>query len=247
MVVISCFAFRDRCDFQCYGAKVQKPKRVFITGENYCFEQLLSYLKSLENKFELVYHQSDIGFDWAKFLAIRPYCSHIYAENCEINHPMITQLPLGFSPYYSIPKRLDIPKDILCYVNLGIYNDRELKFVNCRSIRLQCLEYFKSQPWAVVDEEKVSQEEFYHRLNRSKFVVCPTGYGLDTHRFYETVFIGSTPITQSTGLDRLHKHFGNPLIVDKWEDVTRDVLENHQYKEPDYQVFDTDYWLKPLN
>lgn len=219
------------------------PSRVFLSGENWYFERCLHYLKNFENKIELVYHRTDKPFDRAKFEAVRPYCAHIWAENCEIDHPMITRVPLGFHPFHPVPKRLDCHKDILCYVNLGLYNDREVQFINCRTLRMHCIDHFKKQPWATVDEEPIPNDEFVAKMARARFVVCPPGFGLDTHRFYETSWLGGTPIVLSTGLNDMYRQFGDPMIVDTWEDVTKEKLETRAYVKPRDELFTVEHWL----
>ncbi len=183
---------------------------------------VLGIHKDPNRKFTLVYHNTDKPFDRYKFECIRPYVKHIYAENCEISHPMITQLPIGFQDKKYVPINFDAKKDMLCYVNLGLYNDRELQFVMCRSIRMHCLDYFQRCPWATV-EAQVPHDQFMHTMSRAHFVVCPMGYGLDTHRFYEAYAMGCVPIVVTSGLDPLYEKFG-ALIVDTWEEVTEERM-----------------------
>lgn len=245
-------AFADACDFVICHAyadlntlhKPEKtPKRIFVTGEHAVFERALPLLTSFDEKYELVYHYSDAPFDIYKFEVIRPYVSHVWAQNCEVTHPMVTKIPLGFSDK-STPRRLggDAPKDILVYVNLGLYNPHELKFAMCRRIRERVYAHFRDKPWAVVDETPIPFEEFTDKLNRSQFVVCPMGFGVDTHRFYESAWVGATPIvTPSPLVDEVHREF-NPLVVDSFEDVTEDVLRAHARERPSDESFTITRW-----
>lgn len=224
--------------------ELENPKRIFITGEWCCFEQLLKYLKSFKNKYELVYHCSDSSFDRFKFESIRKNVTHIYAENCEIEHPMITQLPLGFHQDYKEPDRQGIPfhnRTILCYLNVGLYND-ELKFVKSKIIRQECLDFFRQKDFVKI-ESNVSREHFFNSVNNSKFVVCPPGYGLDTFRFYESSYLGSVPIVLSSGLDSLYKKY-NAIIVDSWEEITEEFLLKYSYVPPDEELFKVENFIK---
>ena len=38
--------------------------------------------------------------------------------------------------------------------------------------------------------------EYYQSVIRSRFVLCPSGMGLDTHRLWETLILGSIPIVE---------------------------------------------------
>lgn len=219
------------------------PKRIFITGDHQLFERFLHKLSSFKEKFELVYHYSDAPFDRHKFEAIRPYVTKIYAVNSEIAHPMIQRLPIGFMDD-KVPRSLNLPRDILCYVNLGLYNTRELKFVNCRAIRKRVLDYFKGQPWAVVDEARIPFDEFMEKLNRSEYVVCPVGFGLDTHRFYEASYVGATPIVTRSAIEDVHRRF-KPLIVESYEDLSLNFLRSRGRESPDQSLFHAETWITP--
>jgi hypothetical protein len=250
--MISAKEFSKKCDFiacpRYVGDSIQvpkeTPKRVFITGENGIFESCIYTLKNFKEKYDLVYHCTDRTFDRFDFECIRPYVNHIWAQNCEITHPMITKIPIGFSDSYidNIPKRTDTKKDILCYLNVGIPNTYEHKFIRYHSLRTDCVNHFKSKTWCTV-ESNVPQEEFNNKLQRSKFVICPMGFGIDTHRFFETVWLNCTPIVISSGLDSLYKKY-NALIVDSWDDVTEELLNNHEHKRVPDEMFDVDYFIK---
>lgn len=253
MTLISSKTFADACDFvicHAYGdlGNIRKPtttpKRIFVAGEWSVFERALPLLTSFEDKYELVYHYSDPSFDRFKFEVIRPYVTKIYAQNCEFDHPMVKKLPLGF-PDGKVPRRTTgQKKDILCYVNLGLYNDRELKFAMSRSIRQRVYDYFREKPWATVDETPIPFEEFSEKLNRAQYVVCPVGFGLDTMRFYESAWVGATPIVTHSGIEGdVHREF-NPLVVDSFEDVTEELLRTRERRVAGDDVFEVDFWLK---
>lgn len=252
MALISSKHFTECCDFIACHAYVdlttlrkpeKTPKRIFVTGEYNVFERALDLLTSFDEKYELVYHYSDPPFDRYKFEVIRPYVSRIYAQNCEFDHPLARKLPLGF-PDKNIPTRRPppAPKDILVYVNLGLYNPHELKFAMARRIRERVYAHFRDKPWAVVDETPVAYEEFADKLNRSAFAVCPMGFGIDTHRFYEAAWVGATPIITPSGLHDVHAEF-HPLVVDSFEDVTEDMLRAHERKLANDDVFKIDHWI----
>jgi len=244
---ISSKSFSEACDLvicPLYTDKLttppETPKRIFITGEYGTFHRFLYILQSFKQPYELVYHRTDRTFDRHDFESIRNYVSRIYAENCEIKHEKITQLPLGF-PDDRLPTRLSIDKDILCYLNVGLPNDQELKFVQYRSIRQQCIEHFKNKSWCTL-EDNIPFDSFNERMNRSKFVVCPMGFGIDTHRFYEAAWLGCTPIVITSGLDDLYKKFG-ALIVDSWDEVTEELLSRHEKVEVPDSLFKVEDYI----
>lgn len=68
---------------------------------------------------------------------------------------------------------------------------------------------------------------FWRHLSQYKYSLAPAGFGLDTHRLWEILQMGSVPITVSSSLDSLYSQF--PIVIlDKWADlVDAKVFKNH--------------------
>ena len=69
----------------------------------------------------------------------------------------------------------------------------------------------------------ITGHAFYETLSRFKFVYSPHGRGLDCYRTYEAIYLGSYPIVKTSSLDILFSDLP-VLIVEKWEDITLDLL-----------------------
>ena len=80
--------------------------------------------------------------------------------------------------------------------------------------------------------EKVPETVVYEKTLQSRYALCPPGFGPDTHRFYECIYLGCIPIVVRTNtvFDRLYDpRTGFPcLVVERWEDVTEELL-NQSY------------------
>lgn len=83
---------------------------------------------------------------------------------------------------------------------------------------------------------------------RSNFVLCPRGVGVDTHRFWETLFLGSIPVTlKHAFLDEFEDKF--PILqLDSWDQVLDTEFMEHQFsilnakpREPNW--LDVRNWL----
>lgn len=59
------------------------------------------------------------------------------------------------------------------------------------------------------------------------FVASPHGVGLDCHRTWEAMALGSVPIVKTSPLDSLYEDLP-VLIVDSWESVTPELLRDKQ-------------------
>jgi hypothetical protein len=77
--------------------------------------------------------------------------------------------------------------------------------------------------------EKVPAMLVYDKTLESRYALCPRGCGVDTHRFYECIYLGCVPIVirTHTVFDRLYApDTGFPcLVVERWADVTEELLD----------------------
>ena len=80
------------------------------------------------------------------------------------------------------------------------------------------------------------------------FVVCPHGHGLDTHRIWEVLLLGSVPIVKTSTLDDMFEDLP-VLIVEKWEDISVPLLRQWQQTEKSFNDIDAalfPYWQNLL-
>jgi hypothetical protein len=221
-------------------------KKVFLNLDY--FEQVLPKLLQ-SSGITLVIHHSDRFFDRIMFEAVRPCVSRILVRNCDWSHPLVTQLPIGFVDAAPNPGQFmtkikldenlfksirdsDVAKDINVYVNVNVHGP-ETKFASVRALRQTCLGAFPD-----ADTERRSLPDFLKMLRRAKYVACPMGFGIDTHRFFEAAYMKARPVVISSGLDPLYRKFG-AVILDKWTDPIP------EWTEPDVseELFHTGFWM----
>ena len=169
---------------------------------------------------------------------------HWFCQNLIIKHPKMTCLPIGLD-YHSMATvgkvydwgigstPLDQEKMLLrcsekapplsrryplCYSNFhhgvaGLRGDRQevVRLVN---------------PGLVFYEPTLLSRELTHEHQSFfSFVLSPAGGGPDCHRTWEALCLGCIPIVKTSGMDPLFE--GLPvLIVTKWSDITRELLES---------------------
>ncbi|CAF0922304.1 unnamed protein product [Didymodactylos carnosus] len=93
---------------------------------------------------------------------------------------------------------------------------------------------------------------YYQEIGRSKFVLSPPGVGLDCYRTWETLYLNSIPIVQSTTIDSIFDKLP-VLIVRNYSStqLTPEFLE-HTYTEMttkktyDFQRLYKHYWQKKI-
>ena len=90
-------------------------------------------------------------------------------------------------------------------------------------------------------------ENYLIELKKYKFCLSPPGRGIDTHRTWESLMVGTIPIMISTPLDSLYDNLP-VLIINDWNIITPDFL-NEQYniilsKPYDFSKLYSSYWKK---
>jgi hypothetical protein len=184
---------------------------VFINGD-----LLIGFTRHLPilalKKFTFIVHNTDRSFGEYELRAVLPHAVKLYAINTTIQHPSLTTIPLGFVdrqlPFLETFKPSSVERDIEIYMNFTTTTNV--------SKRNECAAAFANDPRVVV-KQGLSVPEYYSDLCRSKFVLCPEGTGIDTHRVYEALLCGATPVVLRNSLSHL---YGKLLvcIVEHWTD-----------------------------
>jgi hypothetical protein len=218
---------------------------IFINLDNiYQFTNLLK-----NNKFpiiNIITHNSDKSFDKDMLLCIYPFINNVCCINCVVNDDKIRKIPLGFSDRLvptikNIDKKYD-KKNIL-YMNFCLHSGRIKE-------RVECNNYFKNFDW-IKNEDNIPEIDFYNSLKNSKYSLCPVGAGLDTHRFYESIYFDTIPIIKRNELSDLHSKFPC-VIVDDWKEITYDKLNNDykmlyniliDWKNKNQNWINAEYWM----
>lgn len=85
---------------------------------------------------------------------------------------------------------------------------------------------FKGKSWSTVQggDHAVLFDEYLDNVYNHRFVVCPEGNGMDTHRTWEALYMGTIPIEKRNTNNQFYTDL--PIcFVDEWEEITVDFLE----------------------
>jgi len=186
---------------------------VFVNGDY--LEEFLSRIPVFQPKlFTVIVHNSDRTFGQRELERTLRVASQIYAINTTVRHPQLKTIPIGFVdrqlPYLSsfIPPGPEAERPIEIYANFTPHTNHQARGV--------CAFVFHGNPNLVASAWK-PVPEYYADLCKSKFVLCPEGTGPDTHRVYESLLCGATPVVLRNSLSHLYETL--PVcILDRWED-----------------------------
>ena len=215
--MISGKAFADKCKWvldpryperaHFNPEKARSGDWVFVNGD------YLHYVRYTPGKtFTFVIHNTDRSFGPRQLAYLLPMADRIYAINTTVQHPKLITIPIGFVdrqlPFLQTFQTPNASRDIEIYENFTTNTNLEK--------RMECIRAFEGNPRVVCAPSK-SIPEYYDDLCRSKFVLCPEGTGMDTHRVYESLVCGATPVVLRNSLSHLYQRL--PVcILDKWTD-----------------------------
>lgn len=165
-----------------------------------------------------------------------------FAQNVNLpyDHPKLFHIPVGIANAQwahgdikilnsLIPQLPTIPKKNLVYINFSNTTNRAARSEATAHLANKSFCYkAKNKPWP----------EYLMDLAQSKFIICPLGNGLDCHRTWEALLMGSVPIVKTSSLDKLYDNLP-VVIVKKWNEVTEEFL-NNQWDKINNTTYDLD-------
>lgn len=179
-----------------------------------------------------------------------------FVMNCEVINDNIIPVPLGVTDtsWCQVIGNLDV----IVETNKREKNIKNLVYFNCNCDRrdaglpdrLQVRENFKNKDWVTVgkfERNHGGHKTFVEEIYNHKFVFCPRGNGVDTHRLWMSLYLGTIPIVKDHITHRTFKHLPI-LFINDWNEITEDLL-NKKYeeihsKEYDFSVLKMEYWEK---
>lgn len=195
-------------------------------------DHLFSLLKNSDFKnIKLITNQTDTLIT-KKIYNKKPSCiSQWYSVNVGYKDEGLIPIPLGIANEYE--KNLSENEIIQNVVN----KDDKL-YLNFREntsykYRYKLYEYFSIFHWSVSKNPDLDNNDYSTDLSKYKFVLCPWGNGIDTHRIWETLYSGSVPVTrQHLTLSTLKDL---PVVFyEDYKEITYKELTHNTYSNYDF-------------
>jgi hypothetical protein len=192
---------------------------------------------------------------------------HWFAQNCSAFYPKLTAIPIGLD-YHTLSieakswgpqaspaeqeRELEAvrsgaapfwEREVACYGNFQFTIGG--RYAEDRADAL------RSVPPSIVhyEPEPTRRLNCWRTQANYAFVISPTGMGRDCHRTWEALCLGCIPVVRTSPMDVLFD--GLPvLIVNKWSDLNRDLLEatiaSFRNRVFDYDRLLLRYWTERL-
>ena len=204
-----------------------KERNIIYTHTLYV-KQLFEEIKQIPVEFIIITHNCDENVD--ESYEIPGNVIRWFAQNVNHTDYRIEAIPIGLENskwFKNIQKKNKMKEKLstvkfyknLAYLNLNVNTNPEL--------RLPVYKLLEDKPW-VTTERKVNGEDFdsyIDNIYNHKYVICPEGNGMDTHRFWETLYLDSIPVVKK---NRNNVFFNSLPVcyVEEWEEVTEERLKS---------------------
>lgn len=109
--------------------------------------------------------------------------------------------------------------------------------------RTSIKDIFKDKDWATV-APKLDYEPYLQAIKDHKFVLCPSGNGIESARNWETLYMGRVPVFKDHPyLREMFKEFP-AIFVNDWHEITEELLESYTPRDFDINLLDLYYWYE---
>jgi hypothetical protein len=195
---------------------------------------------NLHHPFVMFTHNSDysINENHLKFLD-DPRIIAWFAQNVAIKHPKLKPIPIGIAPagyahgdISAINKIRDEQniKTKMFYANYSIQNNRAEREYCLQQTGIP-LESDINGGWngfAGGYKLPTTFEGYLRDLSKSYFSISPKGNGIDCHRTWESLYVGTIPIVSRSEVTDAHKDM--PIIIlDDWADFKKISFDENLY------------------
>lgn len=253
--------FRQLCDHDITTPphKIRKGDAIYIE-----MKYLYSFFKHMHPKITAPYILVTHGSGGSVPEEFEPYLEDEkllawFGKNITRIHPKLRSLPLGL-PSYS-PENQAIMKEVASSAK-ALRNRQADKWVYC-SLSMQTnprdrgrlYECLKDKSFVYWPYERKDFRGYITDLSCYRFVACPCGSAIDTYRTWESLFVGAIPIISRSGLRTMgalggfEKMFDGMavLIVDDWQDVTLELLEQTFDRFAYVERLSSSYWVEAFH
>lgn len=224
-------------------------------------DRVLEFFKKVKEikcpNFILLSHNGDTIFGENEVYEKPNFIVKWFGQNINvINTNTIISLPIGLErPHWSLSRYGDFAfkhKKIYQYSNL-IFEKNSLCYINFnietnRMKRSWIVDYFSNEVWCKTRIGGIngSLDNYFTDCKSSYFVLCPDGNGIDCHRNWEMLYLGSIPIVEKSNF---HSEIYSNLpviIVDSFKQINQKYLLQMINTTPiiNYEKLKFSYWEK---
>ena len=220
-----------------------------IYCNNYFYKdlfELLSKVKIFKN-IKVITGQTDKNITKKDF-KLKPACvSEWYATNVNYSDESLISIPIGLANDH--PKNLNFKNFNSLKKNDEKKEKVYLNFeVNTNFFtRNRVIKKLNGLNWVENETQKLELNDYVKKLNSYKYILCPEGNGIDTHRVWESIYAGTTPVVKK---NIFYKQFKNlPIVmVDALDKTNFNQIEKqyHKLNTSDEEKLSINWWVDKI-
>lgn len=204
-----------------------KNNDVVYTHGHYV-KQLFAELRTKHKYIILISHNSDVNID--STFDIPQNIVKWYAQNVNIKNSRLYSIPIGLENdrwFRSLKKKETITKYAM--FPIGLYKNWAYLNHNISTNvheRLPIYLKYETQPWVTARRGKNGKDfdDYAHNIHFHRFIFCPDGNGIDTHKLWEALYLKSIPIVKRGINTEFYKDL--PIcFVEEWDEITLPFLQ----------------------
>ena len=172
-----------------------------------------------------------------------------FAQNVDVDDSKIETIPIGLENRHWHPSKMELldrttrRSKVITHLCCALFSTKTHPY------RRDVYNHFNQFDWCLcldtVNGKDV--EQYYDIIDSCMFTICPRGNGIDTHRIWEAIYLGSIPVIEECVNTEYYEKLPS-LIVENLLDVDRSTLEKHSnyYHKPNdisrWKTTEFKYW-----
>jgi hypothetical protein len=220
------FSVMHEGDFFRLSRQKKSPEIIFCRSD--LVPSLTKYLPSTKKNGVFIAGNSDYEFTSTENLPLEHF-AQFYLQNSYISDgKKIHTLPIGIENLRvginGLPRNLKFKN----HENLRSPKVLVGPFSPTHSERNELLSLARSErdTFQIIDSS-LSPKKYSNLVREYIYIACPRGNGIDTHRFWETMYRGLIPIVKRSAWSQSLEELGLPFLqVNEWSD-TSEIIKQH--------------------
>lgn len=214
-------------------------------------KDLFNVIRDINHKFIVVTHNCDTNIDFSPPGNVIKW----FSQNVNIIHDRIESIPIGlennrwFKDVRKKEKMMNKLNEPRVYKNL-VYMNHNIS--TNPSKRQRPYDLLKDKDWVTtrMGANGADFDDYLDNIYNHKFVICPEGNGIDTHRIWECLYMGTIPIVVDNINNSFYKYELPITLVNDWSEVTMSFLIRDWDITPDVvwnmEMFTFEYWKNKI-
>ena len=179
--------------------------------------------------FTLVTIESDDAIPHDERWLKHKYLKKWYSWNSK--HPSVIPIPIGLNENSQLGPMQQAKRSAVQIEKILVNFRQDTELRKSLFEKVKNLPYVHVKKYSRKWDKMKSLTMHYEEISKFKWTLCPRGAGEDTHRLWESLYLGSIPIVVKSSLSPLYT--GLPIIqLESWDQLSLDVLREREKTLP---------------